>query len=174
MQSALYTELKAQLNTTGIFKYIALWNRQIENEKNEKAFNAPACLVEFNNMTYADLSQGIQRITGNVILHCIFHTWKPEDDLTILTSIETISQVIHLWTPLDYAPFSRIDENQDFNHSSVVDWQLTYHFSGTIMNSYTKRGQQAMNPGPALDDSIDLIIDSRTTNGVRTASPTIS
>lgn len=151
MDSVLYKAIKQQvIDNLPQFKYVALWNNQLHNERKEKAFDRPAMLIEFMGMTYDDYTQGVDRVQGKLRLHCCFNVWKAEDDLAILDTMEQVSLYIDGFTPLYYSPFNRIAEEMDANHDAVVDWMIDFTISGTIMTNYSDLGKVKVQLAPDL------------------------
>ena len=100
MQLEVYTTILNRLTafkTALGLKTIGLWNNQFERENVNVAFGYPAVFVEFVNITYEDLLNGVQRYEMDVNIHIGFESYKTEDT-AILTLKQNINAKLHTYS----------------------------------------------------------------------------
>lgn len=165
--TAIYNRLTAYQSQLGL-KYIALWNNQFEREKENVAFGYPCALIEMTNITYEDLSTGVQRYEMDVNIHIGFESYKTEDT-DILTLKQSINAILHTYSSSTSQYETRLlrrSETQNFDHDNVQDYITTYHITGKDYGTTTL---------PTVDadvDTLTLINDPQITNFViRTDEP---
>lgn len=127
----LYNSVKTDLLTLTGIKHVALWNNQIERENVENAFLYPAIFIEFLPSTYRDKGNKAQSQEYDMIvrLHICFESYLDED-ATILTLTDSVWQLMHRKQYGTFGNFSRVNEEQNFDHPNVQDYIQDYRTLG--------------------------------------------
>lgn len=129
MQLAIYNALKARISTLQSLKYIALWNNQFEREDVNVPFNYPCCFIEFASADYIENLTGQQQGTMTINLHLGFESYKTEDT-AILQLKQDLNQLVHAWSTPFNSKFLRRSEVQNFDHTNVQEFIISYTMQG--------------------------------------------
>lgn len=159
MQLAIYNYLKARIETLATLKYVALWNNQFERENENVAFNYPCCFIEFADSTYVDDLNLRQRGTLMINIHLGFESYKTEDT-TILQLKQDLNELIHGWSTPNNTKFLRRSETQNFDHTNIQDYIISYQVTGLDLTSVDLPTTDAtintlvLNVDPIIDNNI--------------------
>lgn len=159
MQLAIYNYLKARIETLAALKYVALWNNQFERENENVAFNYPCCFIEFADSTYVDDLNLRQRGTLMINIHLGFESYKTEDT-TILQLKQDLNELIHGWSTPNNTKFLRRSETQNFDHTNIQDYIISYQVTGLDLTSVDLPTTDAtintlvLNVDPIIDNNI--------------------
>lgn len=171
MQLEVYNAVKTQLETISALKEVGLWNNQFARESENVSFGYPCAFIEFANIEYSDLTNGLQRYGMDVAIHLGFESYKNEDT-PILTLKQTIHSKLHMFTSATSkydTKLLRRSEAQDFDHQNVQDYQLTYRVTGTDYSITNLPGTDA------TVTTLTAITDPQISNfTIRTDSPDIT
>lgn len=129
MQLAIYNALKARISTLQSLKYIALWNNQFEREDVNVPFNYPCCFIEFASADYIENLTGQQQGTMTINLHLGFESYKTEDT-AILQLKQDLNSLVHAWSTPFNSKFLRRSEVQNFDHTNVQEFIISYTMQG--------------------------------------------
>ncbi len=129
MQLELFNALKTQIETLTSLKYVALWNNQFMRENENVSFGYPCCLIEFTNITYTELLQGVQRFDMVVNLHIGFESYKTEDT-QILQLKQDVHAKVHYFQQGLNTKMLRRSESQNFDHGNVQEYIIGYAVTG--------------------------------------------
>ena len=159
MQLAIYNYLKARIETLAALKYVALWNNQFERENENVAFNYPCCFIEFADSSYVDDLNLRQRGTLQINIHLGFESYKTEDT-TILQLKQDLNELIHGWSTPNNTKFLRRSETQNFDHTNIQDYIISYQVTGLDLTSVDLPTTDAtintlvLNVDPIIDNNI--------------------
>lgn len=129
MQLAIYNALKTRISTLQSLKYIALWNNQFEREDVNVPFNYPCCFIEFASADYIENLTGQQQGTMTINLHLGFESYKTEDT-AILQLKQDLNNLVHAWSTPFNSKFLRRSEVQNFDHTNVQEFIISYTMQG--------------------------------------------
>lgn len=125
-QLVVFNKLKSTLSSIQGIKHVALWNNQLDNEKEENAFLCPAVFIEFNNANFKDLTEGVQQFDSIITLHLIFESYKDEDTFILQLKQDVYKATHTLQCGVSASKLLRVDERQNFDHDNVQDYQTDY------------------------------------------------
>lgn len=133
-KSIIYNEIKTKLETdlTGL-KHFDLWNNQIDNLDDETAFNFPALFLEWSELTFTDLSSGIQEIEGIITIYIVQKKLKLKGTKLdeMLDFVDSVANVLNGFnTDAITNPLKRIAERQDIEHDMLIVWEQDYALKG--------------------------------------------
>jgi len=134
MQLAIYNDLKQRISTLAALKYVALWNNQFEREDVNVPFGYPCCFIEFADTTYVDDLNLRQRGTLQINIHLGFESYKTEDT-DILQLKQDLNELIHGWSTINNTKFLRRSETQNFDHTNIQDYIISYQVTGLDVTS---------------------------------------
>ena len=134
MQLSIYNDLKQRISTLAALKYVALWNNQFERENVNVPFGYPCCFIEFADTTYVDDLNLRQRGTLQINIHLGFESYKTEDT-DILQLKQDLNELIHGWSTPNNTKFLRRSETQNFDHTNIQDYIISYQVTGLDVTS---------------------------------------
>jgi hypothetical protein len=134
MQLAIYNDLKQRISTLAALKYVALWNNQFEREDVNVPFGYPCCFIEFADTSYVDDLNLRQRGTLQINIHLGFESYKTEDT-DILQLKQDLNELIHGWSTPNNTKFLRRSETQNFDHTNIQDYIISYQVTGLDVTS---------------------------------------
>jgi hypothetical protein len=134
MQLSIYNDLKQRISTLAALKYVALWNNQFEREDVNVPFGYPCCFIEFADTSYVDDLNLRQRGTLQVNIHLGFESYKTEDT-DILQLKQDLNELIHGWSTPNNTKFLRRSETQNFDHTNIQDYIISYQVTGLDLSS---------------------------------------
>ena len=134
MQLAIYNDLKQRISTLAALKYVALWNNQFEREDVNVPFGYPCCFIEFADTSYVDDLNLRQRGTLMINIHLGFESYKTEDT-DILQLKQDLNELIHGWSTPNNTKFLRRSETQNFDHTNIQDYIISYQVTGLDVTS---------------------------------------
>jgi hypothetical protein len=134
MQLSIYNDLKQRISTLAALKYVALWNNQFEREDVNVPFGYPCCFIEFADTSYVDDLNLRQRGTLQVNIHLGFESYKTEDT-DILQLKQDLNELIHGWSTPNNTKFLRRSETQNFDHTNIQDYIISYQVTGLDVTS---------------------------------------
>jgi len=134
MQLAIYNDLKQRISTLAALKYVALWNNQFEREDVNVPFGYPCCFIEFADTSYVDDLNLRQRGTLQINIHLGFESYKTEDT-DILQLKQDLNELIHGWSTINNTKFLRRSETQNFDHTNIQDYIISYQVTGLDISS---------------------------------------
>ena len=158
MQLALYNLLRARIETLTSLKYVRLWNNQFEREDVNVAFGYPCCFIEFAEVSGLDILNGLQQVSMNVNLHLGFESYKTEDT-AILQLKQDLNALVHMWSTPNNTKLLRRAEVQNFDHTNIQEYIITYSVMGldttvgTLPTTLANVGTLITNNAPQLDDN---------------------
>jgi hypothetical protein len=133
MQKQLYIAVKTILESITGIKYVALWNNQFERENVNVSFNYPCCFIEFDNIGYKELLNGVQTVDMSVKIHLGFESYKNED-LDVLDLKQSVYHALHTLSFKDSNGTSskllRRAETQNFDHTNIQEYILDFACGG--------------------------------------------
>jgi hypothetical protein len=159
MQLAIYNDLKQRISTLAELKYVALWNNQFEREDVNVPFGYPCCFIEFADTSYVDDLNLRQRGTLQVNIHLGFESYKTEDT-DILQLKQDLNELIHGWSTPNNTKFLRRSETQNFDHTNIQDYIISYQVTGLDVTSVNLPTVDATVSTLILN--VDPIIDNNT------------
>jgi hypothetical protein len=159
MQLAIYNDLKQRISTLAALKYVALWNNQFEREDVNVPFGYPCCFIEFADTSYVDDLNLRQRGTLQVNIHLGFESYKTEDT-DILQLKQDLNELIHGWSTPNNTKFLRRSETQNFDHTNIQDYIISYQVTGLDLTSVNLPTVDATVSTLILN--VDPIIDNNT------------
>jgi hypothetical protein len=148
MQLSIYNDLKQRISTLAALKYVALWNNQFEREDVNVPFGYPCCFIEFADTFYVDDLNLRQRGTLQINIHLGFESYKTEDT-DILQLKQDLNELIHGWSTPNNTKFLRRSETQNFDHTNIQDYIISYQVTGLDVTSVNL---------PTIDAEIDTLI----------------
>lgn len=158
MQLELYNALKSRVETLTSLKKVGLWNNQFERENVNVPFGYPCCFIEFADISYSDYLKGEQLVTMTVNFHLGFESYKTED-----TDIFTLKQQLHAkiqgYTTGYWTKMLRRAEVQNFDHTNVQEYIISYSVTGkdytTLTTATTEATVDTLNviDSPVIDNS---------------------
>jgi hypothetical protein len=134
MQLSIYNDLKQRISTLAALKYVALWNNQFEREDVNVPFGYPCCFIEFADTSYVDDLNLRQRGTLQINIHLGFESYKTEDT-DILQLKQDLNELIHGWSTPNNTKFLRRSETQNFDHTNIQDYIISYQVTGLDITS---------------------------------------
>ena len=134
MQLSIYNDLKQRISTLAALKYVALWNNQFEREDVNVPFGYPCCFIEFADTSYVDDLNLSQRGTLQINIHLGFESYKTEDT-DILQLKQDLNELIHGWSTPNNTKFLRRSETQNFDHTNIQDYIISYQVTGLDLTS---------------------------------------
>jgi hypothetical protein len=159
MQLAIYNDLKQRISTLAALKYVALWNNQFEREDVNVPFGYPCCFIEFADTSYVDDLNLRQRGTLMINIHLGFESYKTEDT-DILQLKQDLNELIHGWSTPNNTKFLRRSETQNFDHTNIQDYIISYQVTGLDLTSVNLPTVDATVSTLILN--VDPIIDNNT------------
>jgi hypothetical protein len=159
MQLSIYNDLKQRISTLAALKYVALWNNQFEREDVNVPFGYPCCFIEFADTSYVDDLNLRQRGTLQVNIHLGFESYKTEDT-DILQLKQDLNELIHGWSTPNNTKFLRRSETQNFDHTNIQDYIISYQVTGLDVTSVNLPTVDATVSTLILN--VDPIIDNNT------------
>lgn len=129
MQLELFNALKTKIETITALKIVGLWNNQYDRENENVSFGYPNCFIEFTDIVYSELLQGIQRYSMTVNLHLGFESYKTEDT-AILQLKQDLQAVVHYFQQGANTKMLRRGETQNFDHNNVQEYIISYAVTG--------------------------------------------
>ena len=159
MQLSIYNDLKQRISTLAALKYVALWNNQFEREDVNVPFNYPCCFIEFADTSYVDDLNLRQRGTLQINIHLGFESYKTEDT-DILQLKQDLNELIHGWSTPNNTKFLRRSETQNFDHTNIQDYIISYQVTGLDVTSVNLPTVDATVSTLILN--VDPIIDNNT------------
>jgi hypothetical protein len=159
MQLSIYNDLKQRISTLTALKYVALWNNQFEREDVNVPFGYPCCFIEFADTSYVDDLNLRQRGTLQVNIHLGFESYKTEDT-DILQLKQDLNELIHGWSTPNNTKFLRRSETQNFDHTNIQDYIISYQVTGLDVTSVNLPTVDATVSTLILN--VDPIIDNNT------------
>lgn len=148
MQLAIYNDLKQRISTLAALKYVALWNNQFEREDVNVPFGYPCCFIEFADTTYVDDLNLRQRGTLQINIHLGFESYKTEDT-DILQLKQDLNELIHGWSTPNNTKFLRRSETQNFDHTNIQDYIISYQVTGLDISSVNL---------PTIDANVNTLV----------------
>lgn len=134
MQLSIYNDLKQRISTLAALKYVALWNNQFEREDVNVPFGYPCCFIEFADTSYVDDLNLRQRGLLQINIHLGFESYKTEDT-DILQLKQDLNELIHGWSTPNNTKFLRRSETQNFDHTNIQDYIISYQVTGIDISS---------------------------------------
>jgi hypothetical protein len=134
MQLSIYNDLKQRISTLAALKYVALWNNQFEREDVNVPFGYPCCFIEFADTSYVDDLNLRQRGLLQINIHLGFESYKTEDT-DILQLKQDLNELIHGWSTPNNTKFLRRSETQNFDHTNIQDYIISYQVTGLDLSS---------------------------------------
>jgi hypothetical protein len=127
----LYNSAKADLLTLAGVKKVFLWNNILERENVSNPILFPSIGIEFLPSNYRDKGNKAQSQEYDMIvrLHILFESYLDED-ATILTLTDSVWQLMHRKQYGTFGNFSRVNEEQNFDHPNVQDYIQDYRTLG--------------------------------------------
>ena len=159
MQLSIYNDLKQRISTLAALKYVALWNNQFERENVNVPFGYPCCFIEFADTSYVDDLNLRQRGTLQINIHLGFESYKTEDT-DILQLKQDLNELIHGWSTPNNTKFLRRSETQNFDHTNIQDYIISYQVTGLDVTSVNLPTVDATVSTLILN--VDPIIDNNT------------
>jgi hypothetical protein len=159
MQLSIYNDLKQRISTLAALKYVALWNNQFEREDVNVPFGYPCCFIEFADTSYVDDLNLRQRGTLQINIHLGFESYKTEDT-DILQLKQDLNELIHGWSTPNNTKFLRRSETQNFDHTNIQDYIISYQVTGLDLTSVNLPTVDATVSTLILN--VDPIIDNNT------------
>jgi hypothetical protein len=159
MQLSIYNDLKQRISTLAELKYVALWNNQFEREDVNVPFGYPCCFIEFADTSYVDDLNLRQRGTLQINIHLGFESYKTEDT-DILQLKQDLNELIHGWSTPNNTKFLRRSETQNFDHTNIQDYIISYQVTGLDLTSVNLPTVDATVSTLILN--VDPIIDNNT------------
>jgi hypothetical protein len=159
MQLSIYNDLKQRISTLAALKYVALWNNQFEREDVNVPFGYPCCFIEFADTSYVDDLNLRQRGTLQINIHLGFESYKTEDT-DILQLKQDLNELIHGWSTPNNTKFLRRSETQNFDHTNIQDYIISYQVTGLDVTSVNLPTADATVSTLILN--VDPIIDNNT------------
>ncbi len=167
MQLSFYTALKARIETLTSLKLVGLWNNQYEREKENVPFGYPNVFIEFADVTYTEVLNGVQRYDMTVNLHLGFESYATEDT-SILQLKQDLQAVVHYFQQGYNTKMLRRSETQNFDHDNVQEYIISYAVSGKDFSISTEPTTEA------TVTTLNTIVEPIVTNTIlMTASPVI-
>jgi hypothetical protein len=148
MQLSIYNDLKQRISTLAALKYVALWNNQFEREDVNVPFGYPCCFIEFADTSYVDDLNLRQRGTLQINIHLGFESYKTEDT-DILQLKQDLNKLIHGWSTPNNTKFLRRSETQNFDHTNIQDYIISYQVTGLDLSSLNL---------PTTDANVDTLV----------------
>jgi hypothetical protein len=167
MQLAFYTALKARIETLTSLKIVGLWNNQYARENENVSFGYPNVFIEFADVTYTEILNGVQRYDMTVNLHLGFESYKTEDT-DILQLKQDLQAIVHYFQQGYNTKMLRRSETQNFDHDNVQEYIISYAVSGKDFSISTAPTTEAT--VTILNTIVEPIV---TNNTIMTASPVI-
>ena len=158
MQLSIYNDLKQRISTLAALKYVALWNNQFEREDVNVPFNYPCCFIEFADTSYVDDLNLRQRGLLQINIHLGFESYKTEDT-DILQLKQDLNELIHGWSTPNNTKFLRRSETQNFDHTNIQDYIISYQVTGLDLSSLNLPTTDAnvntlvLNVAPIIDNT---------------------
>ena len=97
-------------------------------------FGYPCCFIEFADTSYVDDLNLRQRGTLQVNIHLGFESYKTEDT-DILQLKQDLNELIHGWSTPNNTKFLRRSETQNFDHTNIQDFIISYQVIGLDLSS---------------------------------------
>jgi len=158
MQLSIYNDLKQRISTLAALKYVALWNNQFEREDVNVPFGYPCCFIEFADTSYVDDLNLRQRGLLQINIHLGFESYKTEDT-DILQLKQDLNELIHGWSTPNNTKFLRRSETQNFDHTNIQDYIISYQVTGIDISSLNLPTTDAdvntlvLNVAPIIDNT---------------------
>ncbi|MCQ2313257.1 MAG: hypothetical protein MJZ84_07425 [Paludibacteraceae bacterium] len=109
MRKVIYTAIKQTLlsikdsNNNPVIKHVDLWNQQTVLPEEEQPFATPAVFIEFMQIQWNPLAQGIREATVQIALHVVTDSrvgaWS--DVLNVFVLMDDINKALHRLSTVD-------------------------------------------------------------------------
>lgn len=154
---ALYTEIKAKLETITSLKYVRLWNNQFEHENDNETFLYPCAFIEFEPTECRDLLSGVQQYDFKVSIHLGFESYKTED-LDILDLKQEIYIKIGNFNSSTglFSIFIRESDTQNFNHDNIQEYIITFRCTCKDFDADTRPNTNVTITELTIDGTLDI------------------
>lgn len=152
VRARLYTDIACHLMTSGLVKYVDLYNNQFAHLEEEKIMQFPCALIEFREIAWQQLGRHAQRGDLHLDIHvatkaggktsAVGRTLTPAIDyFELLDALHVAMRDLRL----DYAgTFSRVGSATDHDHDSLLVNVETYRVGITDLAAVPETRRASM------------------------------
>jgi hypothetical protein len=140
-------------------KYVAVWNNQLQylEDQTIEAFPFPCAFVELVPQNYNQLEGGYQQSDIDIVIHIGHEEYDAnngymEQNLSVFDVRNLVVKQMALYRPVMCSELFKITEEQDYTHTGV------YHYKITYLTGYIDKTASTLIE-PTLIDPIDIEID---------------
>jgi len=123
----LIQEILDQLTAITQLETVAIWNNQFQyiQDGSINLFTFPSAFVEIQAGNTQDIGGSYQGSDIEVVIH-IGQDFYPENNNSIFDLRDYVIKSLSHFKPTTGSLFKKINESQDFEHSNVYHYKITY------------------------------------------------
>jgi len=140
-------------------QYVVVWNNQLQylEDQTIEAFPFPCAFVELVPQAYNQLGAGYQQTDLDIVVHIGHEEYDAnngymEQNLSVFDVRNLVVKKLSLYKPSMCAELFKLSEEQDYTHTGVYHYKITYR-TGLIDKTASTLIE------PTLVDPIDIEID---------------
>lgn len=144
-------------NTSNLF--VRIWNNQVQYEEEGKleSYPKPAAFLEVvTGAAYEILGEGYRKVDLALRVHLVHIFYNNEgtfeQDLAIFDLRDSLLKLFHLYKPVGCSSFIAIAEEQDFSHTNVYHYIITFICS--LVDDAAAKEYDETTPPSELDLSV--------------------
>ena len=127
----LVLELMTQLRLIPELQFVTIWNNQFDYIEDGKtySFPFPCAFVEIISDNFGQLGNRYQGVDVQVKIHLgqeFYNGSNMDENLTIYSLRDKVVQNLSLYKASKTGPFTKINEQQDYDHNNIYHYELTY------------------------------------------------
>lgn len=172
--SNIFTDLRSKIFTDiPTVKTVRIYNNQFDNMDKESAFDFPCVFIDFPQLSYQELGQGVQGVDLVIRLYIGFENLalsqggviNPDSSLSneeigFFELRDSLFKALTNFRPAQCSPMMRSEERTDTNHDNVYVYQMDFITAGVDSSSDEQdKLIDSISPLP-LELNVDLIIDN--------------
>lgn len=121
------------LNGSPLFKDVNIWNDQVASMEKGDSYNPPmpAVYVELKQTASKQLGLGVSLTDYEVVLHLLDNTLTTpgyfDRNYNVINYRNLLRKYINLYKPNQMGNLQFRSDIQDYNHSNLYHYKLTYH-----------------------------------------------
>jgi hypothetical protein len=126
-------DMLTALENTGQFNFVAVWNNHVErlNDGSGYSINAPAALVELENLNVARLGAGFTSTDTIVRIHIVHYELDASDgtldqNLNVFDYRDAVKSAFTGLKVTNFSPLQYYGELQDYDHTNIYHYIIEF------------------------------------------------
>ena len=129
----LINEILAQLKAEASLKLVSIWNNQFDFLEDGKgyAFPFPCAFIELSTENFQNVGESYQSIDATLNIHIgqdVYNGSYMDENTTIFTLRDAVVRKMSNFKPSKAGNMMKTSEQQDYNHSNVYHYIISYQF----------------------------------------------